>query len=122
MTVHRIKLPFGSRPPLHANQRMGHHEKARVTAQVRRDCGWTVRAQRLGRHEHVTVGLEWRPTTNRRRDGGENLAPLLKAAVDSIVDAGVVPDDVPEHVTRTMPALLPVGEGEPGMWLTVETP
>lgn len=35
--------------------------------------------------------------TRRLQDPGNNM-PAVKAAVDGIIDAGVIPDDVPEHV------------------------
>ena len=123
MTIYRIKLPYAT-PPLHANRRFGNrHQKARITGEVRRAACWLSRSAKIGAHPRVIVGLEWRPKTRRTRDGGENLAPLLKALIDgAITDAGVCPDDDPEHVERRMPVLLPVGEGDPGMWLVVETP
>ncbi|MDL5159457.1 hypothetical protein [Actinomycetospora termitidis] len=121
MTTHRIKLPYPS-PPLHANQRLVRQARDRVIAEVRRDAGWLVKAAKVGRHERVTVGLEWRPKVNRRRDGAENLAPLLKPLIDGMVDVGVTSDDTPELVERRMPVLLPAGKGEPGMWFVVETP
>ncbi len=51
----------------------------------------------------------------RRRDGGENLAPFLKAVVDGLaadrgVTAGLTPDDTPDYVTRIMPRI----EYQPG--------
>lgn len=121
MTEHRIKLCW-ERPPLHANTRRGWRAHAAVVAQVRADGGWLIKAANVGTHDHVTIGLEWRPAVRRVRDGGENLAPLLKILIDAAVDVRVVPGDTPDHVTRTMPALLPVDEGEPGLWLLVETP
>ena len=101
-------IPLGGPPP-------------RRTAEARERVGWLVRAARIGPCERVTVGLEWRPGDRRRRGGGENLAPLLKVAIDATVDAlPSIPDDLPEYVTRTMPVLLPVTtRSEAGMWLVV---
>lgn len=123
MTVHHLTLPYGARPPLHANQRLNRHEKARLTAEVRRNAGWLAKAARIGTHERVAVWIEWRPTTRRRRDGAENLWPLMKPLVDgAITDAGVCPDDTPEHVERRMPVLLEPDKETAGLWLVVETP
>ena len=96
--------------------------KADITAEVRRGAGWLAKRHKVGSHDRITVGLEWRPKVRRKRDGGENLAVLLKPLIDGLVDAGVVRDDEDGIVTRRMPTLLPVGEGEPGMWLIVEVP
>lgn len=116
MTATRIKLPW-DRPPLHANQRLHRHAEARIIAEVRRDVGWLAKAH-LEPVEHLTVGLVYAPGDRRRRDGGENLAPLIKACIDGIVDAGIVPDDTPQYVTRLMPVIEPP-PAERGMWLTV---
>jgi hypothetical protein len=42
----------------------------------------------------------------------------MKALVDGIVDAGVVADDDTEHVTRTMPVILPP-DGDPRLVLVI---
>lgn len=123
MTEHRILLPYGSRPYLHANQRLHRMAEAKRIAKVRADVGWLAKSHRLGHsHDHITVGLEWRPRTVRGRDGNENLAPLIKACVDGLVGVGVVCDDQPAYVTRTTPVLLAVDPKAPGLWLLVETP
>lgn len=46
---------------------------------------------------------------------------LKKPLIDGIVDSGVVPDDTPEFVTRTMPIVLPVDKANAGVYLTVVT-
>jgi hypothetical protein len=35
--------------------------------------------------------------TRRLQDPGNNM-PAVKAAIDGVIDAGVIPDDIPEHV------------------------
>lgn len=122
MSTHRILLPW-QRPLIHANQRLNRFEHARKVAEVRQAAGWLVRAAKLGSHQQVTIGLEWRPKTRRKRDGNENLWPLIKALVDgAVLDAGLAPEDTPEHVTRTAPVLLEPDRDTAGMWLVVETP
>lgn len=119
----RIPLPYGSRPYLHANQRLPNRaEQARIR-QVRRDVYWLARYYRLGAgHPHVTFRLVWRPRVRRRRDGNENLAPLQKACIDGLVDAGVVPDDTPAQVTRLAPLLLEPDRDAAGLWMEVTVP
>lgn len=119
-----IRLPYATNTPyLHDNQRLARQEKAKRIAKVRRDVGYLALSQHLGKgHEHITVGLTWRPEVVRNRDGNENLAPLVKACVDGLVGVGVVADDTDEQVTRTRPVLLPPDKRSAGMWLIVDIP
>lgn len=118
----RIKLPFGDPPPLQANHRYRHwSEKAALTKRVRHDVAWLVRSAGVKRSHSVTVGLEWVPRVKRRRDGAENLGPLLKACVDGVVDSGVVDSDEQGRVNRTMPVILPVDKDNAGVWLVIDT-
>lgn len=123
MTVHRIQLPYGHRPYLHANESIHRMELHRRTQQVYRGLGYLVRHHKVGTgHSRITVGLEWVPKVRRRRDLNENLAPLVKACVDGLVAAQVVVDDIPEIVERTKPVLLEPDREAAGLWLVVETP
>lgn len=89
------------RPPLTLNGREKWPEKARKTRMMRQTASWAARAARMPADlPHVTVGLTWVVKDRRRRDGGENLAPTLKALIDGLVDYGVVVDDDQAHVTR----------------------
>jgi hypothetical protein len=51
------------------------------------------------------VELELPVAGSRRRDP-HNYAPTLKAVVDGLVDAGLWPDDTPEHVRTLEPKLV----------------
>jgi crossover junction endodeoxyribonuclease RusA len=105
--TYRITLPAGL-PLLNANGRQHHHDKRRITARLRNaameavaDCGPLMAA---------VVGLGDRPAlerahilgvvhpATRRRIDPANLYPSFKAAVDGLVDAGVLPDDDADHV------------------------
>ena len=120
MLSYRIRLPW-DRPPLSANDRRHHMAQARAVAEVRRDAGWTVKAIRIPRCSHLTVGLVYVPTIRRRRDGAENYGPTLKAIVDAIAtDLQIVPDDTSEYVTRLMPVVTPVDRDNAGVFLAVE--
>jgi len=94
--------------------------RADLVDQVRCDAGWVVKAARVPACTRVTVGLVYVPSIRRKRDGGENYADTLKAAIDGVVDAGVVPDDTPEYVIRLMPVVAPVDRNNHGVFLTLD--
>lgn len=115
MSEWRIALPF-VKPPLTSNQRMHWSEKARVTAQVRRATAALVRNAGVPSMARCEVGLVWQVTDKRRRDA-DNCVPTLKACCDGIVDAGVVIDDTPDLMGKTMPTIV---QGEKaGLFLTI---
>lgn len=66
---------------------------------------WRSLAAAIATHEKVpklkacTIEATLRWPDNRRRDSG-NFFPTVKAAVDGIVDAGVLDDDSDRHVHR----------------------
>ncbi len=89
------------RPPLSLNGREKWQAKARKTRMMREAASWASRAARIPLNQaHITVSLSWVVKDRRRRDGGENLAPTLKALIDGLVDDGVVADDDQARVTR----------------------
>jgi len=94
--------------------------RAKLVAQVRLTAGWIVKAARVPACARVTVGLVYIPSIVGKRDGGENYADTLKAAIDGVVDAGVVPDDTPDRVIRLMPVVAPVDRDNYGVFLTLE--
>jgi len=120
-TTYRLRMPW-PRPPLSANDRRHYMARADVVAQVRYTAGWVVKGARIPPCSRVTVGLVYVPSNRRKRDGGENYADTLKAAIDGVVDAGVVPDDTPEYVVRLMPVVAPVDRDNHGVFLTLEVP
>lgn len=115
-TSHRLSLPW-VRPPLSANMRLHWAERHRLTADIRHTVAWLARSARLPPSGHVTVTLVWAPPDRRRRDA-DNPFPTYKVCCDAIVDAGIVPDDAPEFMTKVMPVI--VAGTERGMWLDVE--
>lgn len=54
--------------------------------------------------EHCIVEMVWTVPTKTRRDE-ENPMYDFKAVCDGLVDAGVVPDDVPQYMTKLMPRI-----------------
>lgn len=116
-----ILLPWDV-PPLSLNDRLGKFEEAAIIAKTRRDTGWVVKARRIGRHPHVSVELRYQPKRKRRQDE-DNLVATLKPICDGIVDAGVVVDDTPEYMTKTLPAIItPTRSQRRGMLWLIITP
>lgn len=112
----RIPLPW-MQPPLTANQRLHWAVKASTTREVRRaTCALGRKAPRADR---LIVTLHYQPKDRRRRDA-HNLWPTLKACVDGLVDAGIVPDDDTEHVSTPEPVIHE--PGAPALWLELDYP
>lgn len=83
-----------------ANKRLHWRRKAHVTQYWRAfaglvSCPANLRNARIEK-ARVVVWITW--PDKRRRDIG-NWAPLAKAVLDGLVDAGVFPDDNDDHIT-----------------------
>jgi crossover junction endodeoxyribonuclease RusA len=117
----RLGLPW-ERPPLSLNDRMSREQRDREIARVRRDAGWVAKAARLGHHDHATVVLHYQPARRGRRDA-DNLVATLKPVCDGLVDAGLVDDDDPAHMTKLMPVIdTPTpGQRRGRLWLDITT-
>lgn len=119
--THVIELPYLS-PPLSANQRMHWSTKGRVTREVRHTAAWLARYAKLPSTDRLIVTLHYRPASRRRRDA-HNLYPTVKALVDGLVDAGIVPDDDIAHVSTPEPVIHSPSESEgAAMWLSIDYP
>lgn len=93
-----ITLPY-ERPPLNLNQRHHWTVRSRITKQIREQGGWLMRAAHIPPLRNATVGLNWTVPDRRRRDT-DNPILTLKPLADAMVDAGILPDDTPEFVTK----------------------
>jgi len=91
----RIDLPCG--PLLTSNQRLHHQAKARITRQLRGEATILAKAAKIPALERVQVWAWVIPPDRRKRDPA-NWYPSVKAAIDGIRDAGVIPDDDAEHL------------------------
>jgi crossover junction endodeoxyribonuclease RusA len=88
-------------PPLElitANGRYHWAAKARLVRAIRQATAWQAKAARIPRLERAHIIAEYLPPDRRRRDPA-NWAPSAKAAVDGLVDAGVLEDDDHTRVT-----------------------
>lgn len=116
-----ITLPAGL-GLLNANQRLHHAPKAKLTAKIRAaameavaendDLMRALAAAKPGplfQRAHILGVL--RPSTYGRRRDAANWYPSFKAAVDGIVDAGLLDDDDHEHVVGPDMRLGPKAKG-----------
>ena len=111
-----LHLPWKS-PPLSLNQRMHWAVKARLTKEVRLIA--KLKARHIPDLEKCSVELVWYVNTKHRRD---TINPMLtlKALVDGLVDAEVIPDDSHEYVqTQVRIEYVPKSVRQAGLVLVV---
>lgn len=107
------------RPPLTLNQR-GHwrvHDPARKA--LRAEAATRARALGIPACGHITTRLHYRAPDRRRRDE-DNLIATAKPLWDGLVDAGIVPDDTSEYMTKLMPIIHPPDGTGPALWLAID--
>lgn len=113
-----IRLPWTA-PPASANDRDRHWAiKAAKVAHIRSEAMRAVAAVPGMRDGRIAVGLTYVPRDKRRRDPDNLVVPLFKALCDGIVDAGIVPDDTPAYMVRSMPVIA-APDGDPRLLLTI---
>jgi len=91
-----------TKAPLSLNYRMHRMQAANITKELR--SMMHAKARHIPEMTKCRVELVWWVNTKHRRDE-ENIVPVLKALCDGLVDAEVVPDDVPEYMQKMMPAI-----------------
>lgn len=84
-----VQLPAGL-ALVNANKRMHRMRQAELTRGIREAAAVLAAGVPAMRRAHIIA--EYRPPDRRRRDV-HNLYPSAKAAVDGLVDVGVLPDD-----------------------------
>jgi crossover junction endodeoxyribonuclease RusA len=90
--------------PVSLNHRQHWAAKARAVADCRVWAGWAAKAAHIPPLRHAVVELVWYAPDRRRRDADQPVG-TLKPCCDGLVDAGVVPDDTPEWMTKLMPRI-----------------
>ena len=118
MTRHVLDLPDAPYPSL--NTRRDKRWDSRQLRHWRHTAHLAARAAKVPPLSGATVRLHYWPGDRRRRDA-VNLALVHKACVDGLVDAGVLVDDDPDHVTELMPAIWK-GKGDRRWELIIEEP
>lgn len=99
--MNTLTINLGSREWITANGRIHWRERARRTKGIRAKAKFLAEQQlREGTLTHMlraqAVAVVEMPTS-RRSDPG-NAAPTVKAVIDGLVDAGVLPDDDRDHL------------------------
>jgi crossover junction endodeoxyribonuclease RusA len=112
-----VPLPW-STPPLSLNQRMHWAAKAKITGEVRVTAAWAVHAARVPPLRRAVMTLHYAPRDRNRRDA-DNLTATSKVCSDALVDACVVPDDVPEFLDHRMPVIEAPTGSKGALWLTI---
>lgn len=99
-----LGVPLTPSDILNLNHRTHWAVEARLKKQWRDTVHLMCRSAKIPPCGHILVALHYAPAMSRRRDP-DNLVASLKPACDGIVDAGVIPDDTSEFVTRDMPVI-----------------
>jgi crossover junction endodeoxyribonuclease RusA len=100
--------------PMSENAARGlHWAKARKALKPWHDAAWAATRNQITRgrvpwlgHRAVTIQASIPFTTHRRRDPHNYVGTVVKAMVDGVVRAGLVPDDTPEWVEVLEPILV----------------
>ncbi|MFC7330781.1 hypothetical protein [Marinactinospora rubrisoli] len=107
-----IKLPV--LPLLNSNQRLHWAVRARRTKVIRETAALVTWSKRLAPMSKVAITAVIHPKTSRRFDP-HNLQPTVKAAIDGLVDAGLVADDDSSRVVSV--AFIAGAKDPAGAWV-----
>jgi crossover junction endodeoxyribonuclease RusA len=92
-----VNVPVKASLLLNSNQRLHWAQRARLTAHWRELAAALARQAKVPALARAHVLAAYLPPDRRRRDPA-NLYPTVKALVDGLVDAGVLPDDDATHL------------------------
>lgn len=83
---------------LSANQRLHWAVRAKRVKALRQWAGFEARRLEMPKAERVAVSVWVHPGPRTRRLDPPNYADTVKAVIDGVVDAEVLPDDTGKHV------------------------
>ncbi|MFI2620454.1 hypothetical protein [Streptomyces sp. NPDC018584] len=114
----RLELPAET-TLINANDRMHPAKRARFVKVIRQAAWAMARHHKMPALQRAHIFYVIHPDTRgRRRDPG-NWSPSAKAAVDGLVDAGVLPDDNHHHLLGPDPRIgTPIGGAQLVLWIT----
>lgn len=95
-----LLLPW-EKPPLSMNDRRHWSHKHQWTKALRGTAFYLARSARIPDLGRCSVELVYSPATRRTRDA-DNIFATLKPLADGLVDAGVVPDDTPDLMSKSV--------------------
>lgn len=92
-----LTLPWTT-PPITSNARIDRHTRARLTREIRQTTQTLAKAEKLSPvASQAVVTTTWYVPDNRIRDVGAP-TPTTKAAIDGLVDAGILIADDWRHI------------------------
>lgn len=100
-----------SRPPLTEHQRLGWRQRHGIVRVVQRHASSKARQAGRSKLGACRASLTWFDKTRSRRDA-TNIVPTRKAMCVGLVDAGVVPDDIPALMDKPRPRIVYFAEAE----------
>lgn len=106
-------MPTTLTRPLTLNDRAHYMVRAAAVRRLRHEAAVQAKAAGIPALEKIQIEVHYVPRDKRRRDP-LNLVATLKALEDGIVDAGVIPDDTPDHSVPTMPIVEPANPTHDG--------
>jgi hypothetical protein len=98
MTRHHLLSVKGKLLSINAERKVHALRRADIVRQWREDAFWEAQAARLPHFERCSIIAMPYQHHDRLADAGNHL-PAVKGVVDGLIDAGVLDDDGPEHVT-----------------------
>lgn len=109
----------GARPTtMNEYRKMHHHVWRRVDTVTRSTFAWLAKKERIPPLARIAVVVQPLHANARSPQDVAACAPAAKAAIDGLVDAGVIPDDGPNFVVSVL-FLQPHVAGVDGMQLTI---
>jgi crossover junction endodeoxyribonuclease RusA len=111
-------LSYPKRPMTTNAERAGNRwGRAEHTKEWRESFGWIARKEKIPRMKWINVTVQPFQKRGRLQDTAA-CNPSVKAAIDGLVDAGIVPDDSGEYVR--MITFLPCMRGDDQLTLIIE--
>lgn len=99
-TTQRLIIPITDFEWLLQNHRVHRQVEAKKKASLRSKAGWMAKAELLSMGTPVAVFARAYVRGGTLPDA-DAIAPMVKAALDGIVDAGIIPDDSGAYVPLT---------------------
>ncbi|WP_097865859.1 hypothetical protein [Streptomyces sp. rh34] len=114
----RLALPVNTLL-INANQNLHYRKKTELIKALRQTAWATARAANLPALQRAHIFYVIHPDTKTRRRDPGNWSPSVKAVVDGLVDAGILPDDNHHHLLGPDPRLgTPIKGSQLVLWIT----